>query len=538
MPAVPQFSARGAAGTIAASTTRYACIGYGISAIQTNESEHQRYVRTAGTFSCAQIVIATNDRAASTATLRVNGADSTLVIAITGSATGRFEDLTHSVTVASGDLLAMKITTGAGGSTFSHRSIGVLFAATSGVAVTLWGVTSGNTLSTASTSVFAPVVGQGTEATTEADVQARLQVAGTWRHLSVNVRTNTRPDATTIRNRINGANGSMAISVTASGTGWFHDASSTDALAVTNKVCVAVTLGAGAGSFRLWSVTTEYETSGTGCCGSSGGTATNACAASATQYCGLGGFSGIDTTEGNVKQRAEVAFTARKLQCYVVTNGVTADSTFRLRKNSTNTALVATITGLATGWFDDLSSTESITATDDLTHAIIGGAGGSTLTIGQTQFDMGFSTAYTDALAVGALSMAGVAASLPIARRVAATTAALTVAGVAGSLPVTRRLAAATGALNVSGISAAIRIARRLQALAGSLIVAGINALFPVTPGPGSGPSLDLLVSDTRLAVDDGSTSLAVDNGRTRLVADRGVTSLVCDDGRTRLIPD
>lgn len=60
---------------------------------------------------------------------------------------------------------------------------------------------------------------------------------------------------------------------------------------------------------------------------------------------------------------------------------------------------------------------------------------------------------------------------------------------------------------------------------------AGVGGSPPV-------PSLDLLLSDTWIVPDGGTTSLAVDDGRMRLVVDAGSTSLVCDDGRTRLIPD
>src|SRR6266496_6185627 len=82
-------------------------------ASQTTESSGKTKIRVAGTFRNLAVKISANTcDSASTHTMRKNGADANLTLSIGSSATGIFEDTTHSDAVAAGDDYYNKIVTG------------------------------------------------------------------------------------------------------------------------------------------------------------------------------------------------------------------------------------------------------------------------------------------------------------------------------------------------------------------------------------------------------------------------------------------
>lgn len=400
MPNVLQIaSLAGAAGSagFGASSTTYILLT-GRSTVSATESQVQRVVRSAGTFSNMSVLIISNDRGASTLTFRKDTgggpAAGNQTISIPSSTTGRFEDITNSDTVAAGDKVNMRIVVGAGGTTCVARVYSSLFSASSGNVVTLPTASSQNNMTTASTTVFTPITGEGTDAA-EALVQEKVKTAGTWRNLAINVRTNTFGTTCTVRSRKNTANGNQVISVTASTTGWFEDISNSDTVAVDDLLSLSMTTGSGAGNFRLWCAATEFDSSaGNALALAASGATYTTVAASGSIYGCIGGFGNCtDATEAYVQTTAGAIFTASFVGCNVVANTVVGASSLQLRKNATtNLNNVVSITGLTTGWFVDVTHSDSIVATDTLGYLVTAGAAGTNMSIGHYSMLMSFTS--------------------------------------------------------------------------------------------------------------------------------------------------
>lgn len=103
--------------SFAHTTTFYLPIAGALRTGRSTEAESQIKVYDTYLFKGLSVKATQNSIAnATTVTLRVNGADSALIASVTASSTGTFTDLTHNVTVASGDLVNMELTTGTGSS--------------------------------------------------------------------------------------------------------------------------------------------------------------------------------------------------------------------------------------------------------------------------------------------------------------------------------------------------------------------------------------------------------------------------------------
>lgn len=221
MGAVPMLESQ-TTGIINAGTTTMAALGEGSGGGLAIESQTQVIYRTAGAFNNLYVRISTNGitGGASTVVTRKGGVSQNLTVSIAASTTGEFEDLTNSDTVVSGDLWNFSITAHATGTSILVVQLGVTFSATTNTTkkhnnAGLWA---------SSGSIFYPISGLlgGGIVTTEANAQYPVRLGGTWSNLSV-LCTGTFAAITTYRNRINGANGNMVVSVAASTTGRFED---------------------------------------------------------------------------------------------------------------------------------------------------------------------------------------------------------------------------------------------------------------------------------------------------------------------------
>lgn len=258
--------------------------------------------------------------------------------------------------------------------------------------------------------------------TTESPTAVTVRAAGTVQNWIVNATTNSRASSATVfKARKNSADAGPTVSCTASTTGLFSDVVNTCAYADGDTWGVALATGAGSGSFGC-TYGAEFVTSGQASLTLSGFGNTNAF--SSTYYFSLGGYqNGSNTTENNVKSTCPEAGTVSNCQIILSTNGKSGTSTYRSRKNGANGNQTISISGGATGIFEDTTHSDSVAAGDtfgfslqsaDASGALSrglgakwvgstagaimapGGTGFTTMTSGQTKYGGPFQAAVQD----------------------------------------------------------------------------------------------------------------------------------------------
>lgn len=189
-------------------------------------TENQLQLRVAaGTLRNAGIFVNGNTRDAITNwTIRKNGVDQTLTLAVAAGTTGWFEDTTHTVTVVDGDLINWRYDhAGTSGVVAVNGLLQFEFVSTAGVWLGATG--SGPTTQGSDTTRYFYPGGQKTFETLEADTQqppTPLNIF--WSKFSVFINLNNISGGnSTFRSRVDGANGSVVITVPSSTTGRFSD---------------------------------------------------------------------------------------------------------------------------------------------------------------------------------------------------------------------------------------------------------------------------------------------------------------------------
>ena len=368
-----------------ASSTFYNPIGCGTrhNNDYATESDSNFTWRTAGTFSNLYVNVLANDRAASTFRTRKGTSNANLVVSITGSTTGKFEDTSNSDVVTAGDNWHYSMTTGAGGTTFTYTPMQVLFAATTNTVSRVGCDANGNTMTASSTHV-GPLAGDGTLSATDADSVRHItyRTAGTLNNLFLRIRTNGRSTTSTVRSRIGGANGNMSASVAGSATGNFEDTTNSDTVSVGTLVGWAYVTGTGTGNVETMGCFADFTTTNGQAMYSAAAGGGQTVLANVTTYYGFSGGLRTSTTESNTIGEANLPFTASLMQCNISANTVTAASTLTLRINSgAGAAETVSITASTTGIFQDTTNSDSILASDTLNYKIVTGATGTSLII-------------------------------------------------------------------------------------------------------------------------------------------------------------
>lgn len=367
-------------GNKGASTTGYGVL-VGLTGLVTAESEGllKMRVQAAGTFSGFGVRVNVNTRGASTYTFRKNGANGNQALSVGASATGLFQDTTNSDTVAAGDDVDYTWTTGAGGTTYQDRPAFVYFEHATD-AVTLLGAADTIAYSTASTSNPLALNGTFATAQTEAHVELKFWKGGTLAKLTCNVGANTRSDASTLKSRVNGANGNLSLSIPAATTGAFSDTTNSDTLADGDRANLALDIGAGTGTLTLRNTCAAF-TSPDGYSYLMGAGQQAAINANLTRYLLLNYLVNVVTTETDTQAPVGAsAVRVSNLRVYVGTNTVTATSTATVRLNGADTSIAVSIASSTTGEFTDTTN-EAFTAatTDWVALKVVTGATGTSL---------------------------------------------------------------------------------------------------------------------------------------------------------------
>lgn len=298
---------------------------------------------------------------------RKNSANATLVVSFTNSTAQVVYDTTHTDAMIATDAFDVEFI----GVTpfFIPYFVKYVYTPTSGHVS--FGHSTQN--ATGSTSVSYTTF-SGTWTTTEAQWQCPMRAAGTLSNAAVNVSTASTSTAT-VRSRINGVNGTVSISVTASTTGIFEDNTHTDAFVPGDLISFSSTSHSAAAVMGV----TAIITWGAALNDIFGGlNIANAFSAS-NQFIRLLGTSAVVATEALVKLQHGFAGYCKNMRFKIPSGGntMTGTTTFVLRKNGATGKQVVTVGASATGTFEDTTHVDSFAATDDINYMMTGGTSGS-----------------------------------------------------------------------------------------------------------------------------------------------------------------
>lgn len=311
-----------------------------------------------------RVVVTTNARASnSSVTTRKNNADTSQVATITASTTGTYTDLTNTVSVTAGDKIAYKLVIGSTTGNFAAPSITVNYENSSSSANFWSAVGSQSTTNGVATRYWNVAGSLGTATATEAAAQMISPAGGTLSNLRAYV-TAARATNTTLKTRVNGADGAQSVTMTASTTGAFEDTTNTDTIVAGDLFCAATVTGSGTDTLTLSNVSVLFTTTTSGVSPLGAGATSTTLTSGVTRYYTPVGHLQALATESQTQQIAPFAGTASRLSATVTANASTTTSTMVLRKNGADTAVTFTIAGGATGSFVDTTNTVSVSAGD------------------------------------------------------------------------------------------------------------------------------------------------------------------------------
>lgn len=231
---------------------------------------------------------------------------------------------------------------------------------------------------------------------TESWAQQIARAAGDFTRLGIKISSNTSAAAMTLRFRKDtgggGANGNNSASVTASTTGFFEDATPhTDTVAAGDKFNASLTSGAGStaltanfGIAKHQAATSSVWYPGFGGYGNFSFNQPNITTDSITNATPIGGGDG--STAGVVPEAAQFQTkfrapgTMSHIHINVTINSRITTCTFLLRKNSATVNGTASVSAAATGFFEDVTNSDSIATTNTADWGITTSTGGGNFT--------------------------------------------------------------------------------------------------------------------------------------------------------------
>jgi hypothetical protein len=339
-----------------ASTTCYCAVGMGVreSSAETTEVNAQVTFRSGGILSALEINVYVNTvLAASTLRIRKNGANGNQSTSITASTTGQFSDTTNQDFIDAGDEVNYQLVVGAGGTSLTPSSFSVLFQSDTIQLVT--NSSAGIAYSTASVDRYAvPAGGLFADAVSHNANKAKINVAGTWKNLFVNVSANARTSSTTITGVKNEVAGAMTVSVGSGATGFFEDTSNTITVAAGDYINYVVTTGINAGTLTMQHIASGFKPNTNTfpfIVGSiSGGSSKAGTDAAETFYPVCGSTSGaLPVADTPIRVKG----TFGKFTLRVLTNTLNGNTAWDLVFNGAHQAIAVSVTASTTGEFED-----------------------------------------------------------------------------------------------------------------------------------------------------------------------------------------
>ncbi len=308
----------------------------------------------------------------STLTLQKDGSDTSVVVSITGSTTGRFTDNVNTGSYTANQDARWKLVTG----TSSSNTISIL-----GMGARLDPDNTSNTLSiftihgagstnltTASNTDYFAFHGDRDVSGTETDWQYEFRVACTLKNFYVHVVSNARTTNTTFTSRVNAGAGNASIVYGNAETGLKIDTSGTDVITAEDLCNYQVVTGTGTETMAVervgcWALSTDDKffliTMDA---------PNNSVSADAVDfYLAAGGTLTEDATEANREMLPEFNFNISEMIAEVTANSKdNPGATFYSRDNQSDGNLLLRISQ-ATGTFIDVENTDALVGgTDEL----------------------------------------------------------------------------------------------------------------------------------------------------------------------------
>lgn len=400
-----------------------------------NTTETPAQIKSAaGTWDLLSLYVKTNASSTITAKSRINGADGSQVISVGAGLTGWFQDSTHSDVVSSGDLVDVQITS-SGSVTFAGVLSERFTSTTAAIGYYGPGVFQGSNV----VSGYLPLGGTTDNAAaypgSDAGADFTWRAPGTFSNLANY--SDSGGNSAAIHLRLNGASGNLTTA--AGSTGWVYDTTHSDAVASGDKVNYYLD-----GSPSITGRTTHIYTRFTSADDKYeivAGEAYSSVIGPGTGYLPIMGVLSFNATEADAQAKAPDSWRLSRLRAHITANGLnTGTTTVRTRINGANGAQSLSFAAGATGYFEDSTNTDLVSAGDlvDLSAvstASTGVAGGTFALLAQS--------GHTDATGTGTLPTITMSAPTGSASVVQDATAT-------GTLP-TITLTAPTGSGSIAG---------------------------------------------------------------------------------------
>src|SRR6266487_941783 len=320
----------------------------------TTETNVQVMMRSPGVASKMFVQVTINTSSTITVTSRKNAAAGAQTVTVTNSTIGIFEDTTHTDTISAGEKWNYNTTVG-GIVTLTINIIQMTFAATTNTVTKLVAANAGGFAYSVSTTSFTPLQSSFTQqGGTEANMKTRVEKAGTFKNIYVNIITPTATTTQTAILRDNGADSAIVATTTANTSGFFEDTTHTLAVTVGHDYNDSFTVGTVSASLVVGGIGIEFEsTDGTSLI-SAGAQGLAAFLKTTTNYNAVGGKLVVGTTTESFAQSyvRDATFTISNLGVFIAANGSTLTNSVTLRKNAVDTTLLVSFT-TATGLLED-----------------------------------------------------------------------------------------------------------------------------------------------------------------------------------------
>jgi hypothetical protein len=330
------------------------------------EAHVQTYMTEAGTWSGLSVYLRTaNASGDTTFTVRKNGVDTSLAVTVPQSATGLYQDLSDTVSVSVADLMSIGVTTTAGSSA-NVPSITALFSSDSGDSVQYNMAFDAGSYSSGTSPRYFRIAGhlQGAP-TVEASNQGLIQHDATITSIGAYVSANARTTATTFVNRINGADGTNTFSVASTSTGLFIDTAHSDALTAGDLINARYHWASGANAIVVRNFQYTIVSDNPREITFMGGSTLSKNSSTGTAWNFLAGAylnSGVGEAVGRSYPITPGVMSG--MAHYSSANTATQDLTFQSRKNGANATEVVVVTAGVTGWFQDVTNSDTFDSDD------------------------------------------------------------------------------------------------------------------------------------------------------------------------------
>lgn len=387
------------ANTVASGTTNYLPV-IGQQQINTVEARVQMRVRAAFTASKLWANCTSFSGGNLTVRTRINGANGNQVLAI--NATGTFEDTTNTDSISSGDLVCISaVKTASGGATIRGASL-LLDDGGSGTSI-IGAFDAGGVSYTATSGLLFTNLSGSPSNSSEAGRRGIFRGAGTLSKFRIYVFSATNTATATFRTRVNGANGSQAISVTAGATGEFEDASNTDVLSAGDTVNFCKDSAANTGTIVLLYVTVHLTGGGAMLWGG-GITRAYSTSGQTNYYAFYESPSVAITSESQAQYKARHTLTVKNAWINASGNSSSVAGTFDFRANgaSPGSGPSISIGAGVTGLLEDTTGTYTCATTDLICLRFTNPAGTGSLSV--TNFGVQQDVDASVALATAAFS--------------------------------------------------------------------------------------------------------------------------------------